>query len=84
MKKIGEIISTYRKKNHLSQTELSSILLKNGFQIGNKAISNWEKDKTEPSASTLLFLCKYFGITDIYGEYYGSYYGQMSEGQTED
>lgn len=72
MKKIGEIISTYRKKNHLSQTELSSILLKNGFQIGNKAISNWEKDKTEPSASTLLFLCKYFGITDIYGEYYGS------------
>ena len=71
MKKIGEIISTYRKKNHLSQTELSSILLKNGFQIGNKAISNWEKDKAEPNASTLLFLCKLLGITDIYGEYYG-------------
>lgn len=45
MKNLGEIISTYRKKNHLSQTELSSILLKNGFQIGNKTISNWENKK---------------------------------------
>lgn len=71
MKNLGEIISTYRKKNHLSQTELSSILIKNGFQIGNSAISNWEKCKTEPNASTLLFLCKILGITDIYGEYYG-------------
>ena len=72
MKNLGEIISTYRKKNHLSQTELSSILIKNGLQIGNSAISNWEKCKTEPNASTLLFLCKLLGITDIYGEYYGN------------
>ena len=71
MKNLGEIISTYRTKNHLSQTELSSILINNGFQIGNKAISNWEKGKAEPNASTLLFLCKLLGITDIYGEYYG-------------
>ena len=71
MKNLGEIISTYRKKNHLSQMELSSILIKNGFQIGNKAISNWEKCKAEPSASVLLFLCKLLGITDICGEYYG-------------
>lgn len=72
MKNFGEIISSYRKKNHLSQTELSSILLKNGFQIGNKAISNWEKNKAEPPASALLFLCKFLEITDIYREYYGS------------
>lgn len=71
MKKIGDIIATYRKKNNLSQTELSAILIKNGFQIGNKAISNWEKDKAEPSTSVFLFLCKQLGITDIYGEYYG-------------
>lgn len=71
MKNLGEIIATYRKKNNLSQTELSAILIKNGFQIGNKAISNWEKNKAEPSASAFLFLCKYFEITDIYGEYYG-------------
>ena len=71
MKKIGDIIATYRKKNNLSQTELSAILIKNGFQIGNKAISNWEKDKAEPSTSVFLFLCKQLGITDIYGEDYG-------------
>ena len=70
MRKIGDIIATYRKKNNLSQTELSAILIKNGFQIGNKAISNWEKDKAEPSTSVFLFLCKQLGITDIYGEYY--------------
>lgn len=71
MKSFGKIIATYRKRNNLSQVELSDVLIKNGFQIGNKAISNWENDKAEPSASTLLFLCKYLGITDIYGEYYG-------------
>ena len=72
MRKIGDIIATYRKKNNLSQTELSAILIKNGFQIGNKAISNWEKDKAEPSTSVFLFLCKQLGITDIYGnpDYY--------------
>lgn len=72
MKKLGKIIATYRKKNNLSQTELSEILMKNGFKASNKAVSSWEKDTTEPSASLLLFLCKLLGITDIYGEYYGN------------
>lgn len=72
MRKIGEIIATYRKQNKLSQSELSELLVKNGYKVGNTAISSWEKNKTEPSASTLLFLCKQLGITDIYGEYYGS------------
>lgn len=45
--------------------------MKNGFKASNKAVSSWEKDTTEPSASLLLFLCKLLGITDIYGEYYG-------------
>lgn len=49
----------------------SEILMKNGFKASNKAVSSWEKDTTEPSASLLLFLCKLLGITDIYGEYYG-------------
>lgn len=72
MKKLGKIIATYRKQNNLSQTQLSEILIKNGFKASNKAISSWEKDTTEPSASLLLFLCKLLGITDIYGEYYGN------------
>ena len=72
MKKLGNIIATYRKQNNLSQTQLSEILMKNGFKASNKAVSSWEKDTTEPSASLLLFLCKQLGITDIYGEYYGN------------
>ena len=72
MKKLGRIIATYRKQNNLSQTQLSEILIKNGFKASNKAVSSWEKDTTEPSASLLLFLCKLLGITDIYGEYYGN------------
>lgn len=72
MKKLGKIIATYRKQNNLSQTQLSEILIKNGFKASNKAVSSWEKDTTEPSASLLLFLCKQLGITDIYGEYYGN------------
>ena len=72
MKKLGKIIATYRKQNNLSQTQLSEILIKNGFKASNKAVSSWEKDTTEPSASLLLFLCKLLGITDIYGEYYGN------------
>ena len=72
MKKLGKIIATYRKQNNLSQTQLSEILMKNGFKASNKAVSSWEKDTTGPSASLLLFLCKQLGITDIYGEYYGN------------
>ena len=72
MHSIGKIIATYRKQNNLSQTQLSEILIKNGFKASNKAVSSWEKDTTEPSASLLLFLCKQLGITDIYGEYYGN------------
>ena len=72
MKTIGEIITKYRKQNNLSQTELSNILIQNGFKAGNTAVSNWEKNITEPGASLLLFLCKLLGITDLYGEYYGT------------
>lgn len=84
MKKLGKIIATYRKQNNLSQTQLSEILIKNGFKASNKAVSSWEKDTTEPSASLLLFLCKLLGITDIYGEYYGNNPSNPLSGLNED
>ncbi|MBQ2886066.1 MAG: LexA family transcriptional regulator [Alphaproteobacteria bacterium] len=71
MKKIGDIIASYRKQNNLSQTQLSELLMKNGFKASNKAVWSWEKNTSEPGASLLLFLCKQLGITDIYQEYYG-------------
>ena len=84
MKKLGKIIATYRKQNNLSQTQLSEILIKNGFKASNKAVSSWEKDTTEPSASLLLFLCKQLGITDIYAEYYGNNPSNPLSGLNED
>lgn len=72
MKTLGEIICKYRKQNNLSQTELANLLSKHDFEVGNKAISSWEKNTTAPGASLLLFLCKLLGITDLYGEYYGT------------
>lgn len=72
MKKVGDIICTYRKKNGLSQTELSNILIAHGYKASNKAVSSWERNTTEPSASLMLFLCKLLKINDIYSEYYGS------------
>lgn len=71
MRTIGEIISTYRKKNCLSQQDLSNLLGQHGYKLTNKAISSWEKNSSEPSASLMILLCKLLGITDIYNEYYG-------------
>jgi SOS-response transcriptional repressor LexA len=71
MYSIGEIISTNRKKKGYSQPELAEILNSKGYSLTNKAISKWEKDGSEPSVTLFMTLCKLFGITDIYEEYFG-------------
>lgn len=71
MRSIGEIIATHRKNMGISQRELSNMLGTYGYNLSNKAVSTWEKDYAEPSASVLLLLCKLLNITDIYGEHYG-------------
>lgn len=72
MQTIGEIISYYRKKNGLSQQDLSNLLGQHGYKLTNKAISSWKKNSSEPSASLLILVCKLLGINDIYSEYYVS------------
>ena len=71
MNSIGKIIATYRKQNGLSQPELAKLLEKNGHKISNRAISAWEKEISEPSASLFLLLCKVLNITDVYNDYFG-------------
>ena len=71
MRSIGEIIATHRKKMGISQVELSNMLGTYGYTLSNKAISTWEKNTAEPSASVLLLLCKLLNITDIYREHFG-------------
>lgn len=72
MQSFGNIIAKYRKKNHLSQQELSHLIGLEGLSTTNKSISNWEKNIAEPSATMLMTICKILKITDLYGEYYGS------------
>ena len=51
----GQRLKELREINHLSQMELS---LKTG--ISQSAIAKWELNKTEPTASALITLSKFF------------------------
>lgn len=71
MRSIGEIIAEYRKKEGLSQNELSKKLGKYGYSFNNKNISSWENNLAEPSFSVVMLLCKELNIADIYSECFG-------------
>jgi len=71
MYSVGEIISTYRKQNRFSQSELATALEKENIKISNKTISSWEKNGSEPSVTIFLTLCKILHIDDVYEEYFG-------------
>ncbi len=54
----GKILKELRAEHGLSQMELSS-----ATGISQSAIAKWELGKTEPSASALVTLSKFFGET---------------------
>ena len=54
----GKILKELRAERGLSQMELSS-----ATGISLSAIAKWELGKTEPSASALVTLSKFFGET---------------------
>ena len=56
--KIGEFISSQRKKNHLTQAALAENL-----GITDRAVSKWERGKGLPDVSLMLDLCDILGIT---------------------
>lgn len=68
---LGTIIAAYRKKLHLTQAALSQRLTLYDIHVSSKAISNWEKGLTEPSATTFLCLCRILRIPDFLEEYFG-------------
>ncbi len=71
MKKIGEVISYYRKELKLSQIDVSGMLTEKGFPITNAGISAWEKGNTVPPAESFLALCEILKINDIYTAFIG-------------
>lgn len=56
--KIGEFISSQRRKNNLTQAVLAEKL-----GITDRAVSKWERGKGLPDASLMLDLCEILGIT---------------------
>ncbi len=51
----GKILKDLRKERNLSQMDLALIT-----GISQSAIAKWELDKTEPTASALITLSKFF------------------------
>ncbi len=72
MNSIGPIIAKYRKEKHLTQPELSDLLLKEGIEVTDKALSSWESGRTEPGINQFFSLCKLLGIKDIYEDVFGN------------
>ena len=72
MENIGAIITAYRKKAHLSQTELAERLQLEGIEVTQKSISAWETGRNEVSARTFLHICRILEIPDCLEEYFGS------------
>lgn len=66
-KNIGENICELRKQNNMSQEELAEQL-----NVSRQAISNWERNKTQPDISTIAKMSSLFGTNVdniIRGEY---------------
>ena len=57
----GERLKELRVANNLSQMQLANIL-----NISQSAIAKWELGKTEPTASAIIMIAKYFNETTDY------------------
>lgn len=71
MKNIGKVLSEYRKKAGLSQTQVADSLRSYNINIKNAAVSAWEKNVSIPNAAQFLALCELLSITDIYSNFIG-------------
>lgn len=72
MENIGAIITSYRKKAHMSQIELADRLQEDGIDVSSKSVSAWETGRNEISARIFLHVCRILKIPDCLEEYFGS------------
>ena len=66
---IAKMLKYYRKANNLSVDDIAAYLDECGISVANKTIYGWESGQTQPDADILLYLCKYYRITDILGTF---------------
>lgn len=56
-----DVIKELREANRLSQYALAEAL-----QVSQSAVAKWELGKTEPTASALISMAKYFDVSTDY------------------
>ncbi len=56
-----DVIKDLRESQEMSQYELAQAL-----QVSQSAVAKWELGKTEPSASALITISKYFNVSVDY------------------
>ena len=66
---IAKMLKYYRKANNLTVDDIATYLEECGISVANKTIYGWESGQTQPDADTLLYLCKFYRITDILGTF---------------
>lgn len=69
--KIGETLKLLRKNKGCSQTETAEFLSTHGCVVTQRAVSNWERDLTMPSAEQLLLLCQFYSVHDVLSVFCG-------------
>lgn len=86
MKSFGHIIANLREQAGISQKTLAGLLCRQGIQVTNQAISKWENDVTQPSASQFLTLCQVLGVSDVMRVFLGTSNsdGDLLQGLNED
>ena len=72
MENIGAIITSYRKKAHMSQIDLAAKLAEVGIDVSPKSVSAWETGRNEISARSFLHVCRILQIPDCLEEYFGN------------
>ncbi len=66
---IGEKLKQLRRKNGLSQKQLSDYMKQQGMPVEQAAISRWEKDQTSMSVEQFFVLCRLYSIRDVLAEF---------------
>ena len=56
--KTGDRIKEYRKERNLSQAQLAKAI-----GVSQKAVDYWERNVSEPKASYIILLVKFFDVT---------------------
>ena len=62
---LGATLASLRKRRQLSQAEVAAQLTGMGIPVTNRAVSHWEQERTQPSATQFLGLCTIYHVKDV-------------------